>query len=234
MSAPPSAYAAAPARDHPRRRRAGAADARRLPRRGRRNGVDVRLARHRWCCRHRRRARRRGRTRPRRLQRRLRRRRLRPLHEGADAVGSAVALLHVVDYLRSARTSTRFEYPVLMLLATLGMMMMISANDLIALYLGLELQSAGALCRRRHRPRQRPLDRGGLKYFVLGALSSGMLLYGVSLVYGFTGTTASPASPRRCTATAPARPHLRPRLPDRRPRLQGLGGAVPHVDARRL
>ena len=77
----------------------------------------------------------------------------------------------------------------LILLATLGMMMMISANDLIALYLGLELRVAAALRRRRHPPRRRcARPKPGLKYFVLGALSSGMLLYGASLIYGFTGT----------------------------------------------
>ena len=84
----------------------------------------------------------------------------------------------------------RFEYPVLIVFATLGMLMMISANNLISLYLGLELQS---LClyvvAAIHRDNLRSSE-AGLKYFVLGALSSGMLLYGASLVYGFTGTTS--------------------------------------------
>ena len=82
----------------------------------------------------------------------------------------------------------KFEYPVLILLSTLGMMMLISAADLIALYLGLELMSlalyvVAAIDRDSVRSTE-----AGLKYFVLGALSSGMLLYGASLIYGFTGT----------------------------------------------
>ncbi len=83
----------------------------------------------------------------------------------------------------------RFELPILMLLATLGMMVMISANDLITLYLGLELQSLALyVVAAIHRDNARSSE-AGLKYFVLGALSSGMLLYGASLVYGFTGHT---------------------------------------------
>jgi NADH-quinone oxidoreductase subunit N len=86
----------------------------------------------------------------------------------------------------------RFEYPILVMLASVGMMMMISANDLISLYVGLELQSlslyvVAAIDRDSARS-----SEAGLKYFVLGALSSGMLLYGASLVYGFTGTTTFP------------------------------------------
>ncbi|APF37471.1 NADH-quinone oxidoreductase subunit N [Chelatococcus daeguensis] len=104
-------------------------------------------------------------------------------------VGSAAALLMSGDYLRRAGIN-RFEYPILILLATTGMMMMISANDLIALYLGLELQSlslyvVAAIDRDNARS-----SEAGLKYFVLGALSSGMLLYGASLIYGFTGTVS--------------------------------------------
>ena len=87
----------------------------------------------------------------------------------------------------------RFEYPILILLATVGMMMMISANDLIGLYLGIELQSlASYVIAAIHRDNVRSTE-AGLKYFVLGALSSGMLLYGASLVYGFTGTVSFPA-----------------------------------------
>ena len=80
--------------------------------------------------------------------------------------------------------------PLLFLLSTLGMLMLISASDLIALYLGLELMSLRALRDRGIRPRRSAFDRSGLKYFVLGALSSGMLLYGASLIYGFTGTVS--------------------------------------------
>jgi len=102
--------------------------------------------------------------------------------------GAAVALLMSVDYWRGAG-GVRFEFPVLVLLATTGMLMMISANDLIALYVGLEQQSLAlyvVAAFQRDSPRS---SEAGLKYFVLGALSSGMLLYGASLVYGFTGST---------------------------------------------
>ena len=74
----------------------------------------------------------------------------------------------------------------------------------------------------------------GLKYFVLGALSSGMLLYGTSLVYGFTGKTGFASIAAALGGEARARPDLRPGVPARRPRLQDLRRAVPHVDARRL
>ncbi len=78
----------------------------------------------------------------------------------------------------------------LVLLATAGMMMMISANDLISLYLGLELQSLALYVVAAFRRDDVRSSEAGLKYFVLGALSSGMLLYGASLVYGFAGTTS--------------------------------------------
>lgn len=81
----------------------------------------------------------------------------------------------------------RFEYPVLIILATIGMMLMLSANDLIAIYLGLELQSLALYVVAAINRDSLRSTESGLKYFVLGALSSGMLLYGMSLVYGFTG-----------------------------------------------
>jgi NADH-quinone oxidoreductase subunit N len=83
----------------------------------------------------------------------------------------------------------RFEFPVLMLFATVGMMAMVSANDLIALYMGLELQSLSLYVIAAFRRDNLRSSEAGLKYFVLGALSSGMLLYGSSMIYGFTGTT---------------------------------------------
>ncbi|MCZ4282011.1 NADH-quinone oxidoreductase subunit NuoN [Kiloniella laminariae] len=83
----------------------------------------------------------------------------------------------------------RFEIPVLMVLATLGMLMMISANDLMSLYVGLELQSLSLYVIAAIRRENLKSSEAGLKYFVLGALSSGMLLYGSSMVYGFTGAT---------------------------------------------
>jgi len=102
---------------------------------------------------------------------------------------SAGALLLSFDYMRETR-SHKFEYPVLVLLATAGMGMMISANDLIALYLGLELQSLALYVTAAIRRDDLRSSEAGLKYFVLGALSSGMLLYGASLIYGFTGSTS--------------------------------------------
>jgi NADH-quinone oxidoreductase subunit N len=101
--------------------------------------------------------------------------------------GSACAILMSFDYL-DVEKQQRFEYPILILLSATGMLMLISAADLIALYLGLELMSlalyvVAAIDRDSVRSTE-----AGLKYFVLGALSSGMLLYGASLVYGFTGT----------------------------------------------
>ncbi|MEO1544602.1 MAG: NADH-quinone oxidoreductase subunit N, partial [Pseudomonadota bacterium] len=103
--------------------------------------------------------------------------------------GSATALLLSFDYLRE-RGIMKFEYPVLVVLATVGMMMMISANDLIALYLGIELQSLALYVLAAIKRDNVRSSEAGLKYFVLGALSSGMLLYGASLIYGFTGSTS--------------------------------------------
>jgi NADH-quinone oxidoreductase subunit N len=105
--------------------------------------------------------------------------------------GSAVAIVLSSHFMKRVKMA-RFEYPILVMLASVGMMMMISANDLISLYVGLELQSlslyvVAAIDRDSARS-----SEAGLKYFVLGALSSGMLLYGASLVYGFTGTTTFP------------------------------------------
>ncbi len=83
----------------------------------------------------------------------------------------------------------KFEFPVLILLASVGMMIMVSASDLIVLYMGLELQSLAAYVIASFRRDSLRSTEAGLKYFVLGALSSGLLLYGASLVYGTAGTT---------------------------------------------
>ncbi len=103
--------------------------------------------------------------------------------------GSAFALLLAFDYFRFSQ-SYKFELPVLILLATVGMMMMVSAGDLISLYLGLELQSLALYVVAAFRRDDVRSSEAGLKYFVLGALSSGMLLYGASLIYGFSGSTS--------------------------------------------
>jgi NADH-quinone oxidoreductase subunit N len=103
--------------------------------------------------------------------------------------GSAAAIAMSLDYLAYEKQQ-KFEYSVLILLSTLGMLMLISAADLIALYLGLELMSLPLyVVAASHRDSLRSTE-AGLKYFVLGALSSGMLLYGASLIYGFTGTVS--------------------------------------------
>jgi NADH-quinone oxidoreductase subunit N len=103
--------------------------------------------------------------------------------------GAAVALIMSFNYWRHEKLH-RFEFAILVVLATTGMMVMISAGDLIALYIGFELQSLALyVIAAIHRDNLRSTE-AGLKYFVLGALSSGMLLYGCSLIYGFAGTVS--------------------------------------------
>ena len=103
--------------------------------------------------------------------------------------GSAGALVLSLDFLTKEKLQ-KFEYGTLFLLSTLGMLMLISAGDLIALYLGLELMSLALYVVASYNRDNAKSTEAGLKYFVLGALSSGMLLYGASLIYGFTGTVS--------------------------------------------
>ena len=103
-------------------------------------------------------------------------------------IGAAAVVMVGQGYAERQRMD-RFEFPVLIVLSSLGMMMMISANDLIALYMGLETQSLALYVLAAFRRDNQRSSEAGLKYFVLGALSSGLLLFGASLVYGFTGTT---------------------------------------------
>jgi len=103
-------------------------------------------------------------------------------------IASSLALAMSLPYIRQTRME-RFEYPVLFLLATVGMLMMVSANDLISLYMGLEVQSLALYVVAAFNRDSARSTEAGLKYFVLGALSSGMLLYGCSMIYGFTGST---------------------------------------------
>jgi len=103
--------------------------------------------------------------------------------------GSLVSVLLSVDFLRSTR-NVKFEFPVLVLLSTLGMLLLISADNLIALYLGLELMSLALYVMAAFERNNARASEAGLKYFVLGALSSGMMLYGASLLYGFAGTVS--------------------------------------------
>ncbi|HLI14073.1 MAG TPA: NADH-quinone oxidoreductase subunit NuoN [Alphaproteobacteria bacterium] len=102
--------------------------------------------------------------------------------------GSILSLVMSLDYNEREKIA-RFEFPVLFVFATTGMFMMISANDLISLYIGLELQNLSLYVVASFQRDSIRSTEAGLKYFVLGALSSGLLLYGASLVYGFAGTT---------------------------------------------
>ncbi|MBN9457131.1 MAG: NADH-quinone oxidoreductase subunit NuoN [Bosea sp.] len=104
-------------------------------------------------------------------------------------IGAGAAILLASSPLRRDGVM-RFEFPVLVVLATIGMMMMISANDLIGLYIGIELQSLALYVVAAFDRDNAKSTEAGLKYFILGTLSSGMLLYGGSLVYGFTGTVS--------------------------------------------
>ncbi|MFH1157338.1 MAG: NADH-quinone oxidoreductase subunit NuoN [Pseudomonadota bacterium] len=102
--------------------------------------------------------------------------------------GSVVSLMMARKYLEREKIN-RIEYPVLILFSTLGMMLMISANDLMSLYMALELQSLPIYVLAAIQRDSVRSTEAGLKYFILGALSSGMLLYGASLIYGFSGAT---------------------------------------------
>ena len=104
-------------------------------------------------------------------------------------VAAALSVLLALGFNEREKMA-RFEFPVLMLFATLGMLMMVSANDLISLYVGLETQSLALYVIAAFRRDNTKSSEAGLKYFVLGSLSSGMLLYGASMVYGFAGTTS--------------------------------------------
>ena len=104
-------------------------------------------------------------------------------------VGAILTLIMGHGY-RKREGLMQFEYPVLITFATLGMLLMVSANDLMSLYLGLELQSLPLYVIAAFNRDSQRSSEAGLKYFVLGALSSGLLLYGCCLVYGFTGSTS--------------------------------------------
>ncbi len=113
-------------------------------------------------------------------------------------IGAVVAIV-LSDRFFAEEKVARFEYTILILLSTIGMMMMCSANELISLYLGVELQSLALyVVAAIHRDNAKASE-AGLKYFVLGALSSGMLLYGMSLVYGFTGSVTFPTIAKAVT-----------------------------------
>jgi NADH-quinone oxidoreductase subunit N len=103
-------------------------------------------------------------------------------------IAAAVSVVLAHNYFER-RGELRAEYPILILLSSVGMGMMVSAGDLLTLYVGLELQSLSAYVLASFMRRDLRSAEAGLKYFILGALASGILLYGISLLYGFTGTT---------------------------------------------
>jgi NADH-quinone oxidoreductase subunit N len=121
--------------------------------------------------------------------------------------GAALALILSLDYNRHHRIA-RFEYPVLMVLSVVGMMVMVSAANLMTLYLGLELQSLALYVLAAFARDELRSSEAGLKYFVLGALASGLLLYGISLVYGFSGTMDFTALAKTLLQPATASPGL--------------------------
>ncbi len=104
-------------------------------------------------------------------------------------IGSAITLYLSIGYYKDNEKSKVTEFPVLMLLAVIGMMLMISANDLISFYMGLEMQSLTLYILAALHKNDARSSEAGLKYFVLGAVASGIILYGCSLIYGFSGTT---------------------------------------------
>jgi NADH-quinone oxidoreductase subunit N len=108
------------------------------------------------------------------------------------AIIGAILVLVMADGHAGRAKLGRFEFPVLVVFAVLGMMLMISANDFIALYMGMELQSLALYVLASFDRDNLKSTEAGLKYFVLGALSSGMMLYGITLIYGFAGATGFP------------------------------------------
>ena len=103
-------------------------------------------------------------------------------------LGAFLVLTISTNYLKTFKLF-KIEYPILILCSVLGMMVMISSNDLIVFYMGLELQSLALYVLATFNRDQLQSSEAGLKYFVLSALSSGLLLYGCSLIYGFSGST---------------------------------------------
>jgi NADH-quinone oxidoreductase subunit N len=108
----------------------------------------------------------------------------------AMVIAAAILVLVIAQYWQADEEEPAFEFPVLLLLSTLGMMLMISANDLLSLYMALELMSLSLYILASFQRDSLLSTEAGIKYFVLGSLASGMLLFGASLVYGFTGTTS--------------------------------------------
>ena len=148
-------------------------------------------------------------------------------------IGSLATMVLSAEFMRKERIGG-FEFPILILICTLGILMLISADDFIALYLGLELMSLSLYVIAAYRRHDLRATEAGLKYFVLGALSSGMLLYGASLIYGYSGSVSFAAVASAVHDHAGYRRSVRPRVRAGGPGVQDLRRAVPYVDAGRL
>ncbi|MDA7592865.1 NADH-quinone oxidoreductase subunit NuoN [Rhodobacteraceae bacterium] len=118
-------------------------------------------------------------------------------------LSGAVVLIMGQEYM-TRRGFLRFEYPLIVALSVVGMMVMVSAGDLMALYMGLELQSLALYVIAAFKRDSLKSTEAGLKYFVLGALSSGLLLYGSALIYGYSGTTLFDGILKNVNADAPS------------------------------
>ena len=117
--------------------------------------------------------------------------------------GAGLSILLADEFFASSNLS-RFELPVLMLIATLGMLLMVSSSSFLSLYMGMELQSLALYVLASFNRDHLRSTEAGLKYFVLGALASGMMLYGISLIYGFTGSMGFGAVAAVTSATGPS------------------------------
>lgn len=102
---------------------------------------------------------------------------------------TALVLILTFNYLEDSENKIGFEYPIVIMLSLLGMLIMVSANDMLTLYMGLELQSLSLYILAAAKREDKKASEASIKYFILGALASGILLYGISLIYGYTGTT---------------------------------------------
>ena len=98
-------------------------------------------------------------------------------------------ILYLSDSYLKKNDLLKYEFPVLINFSVFGMLVVISSNDLMTLYLGIEIQSLSLYIIAAYRRDNLKSTEAGLKYFILGALSSGLLLYGISLIYGATGST---------------------------------------------
>jgi NADH-quinone oxidoreductase subunit N len=146
---------------------------------------------------------------------------------------AAAASIIVAPRFFATDGNARAEYPILILFACIGMSIMVSASDFLTLYVGLELNSLAAYVLASFMRKDERSAEAGLKYFVLGGLASGILLYGISLLYGFAGTTAF-AGGHGCRGWPRQGGNVRSRVRSRGSRLQDECRALPYVDARCL